>query len=218
MFFGRIDIQATVQEFEKRRDRYFLRVDGLWRDLQKDELLCVNGQALRVHECDEKSASFWLEPTVAEAKNFLDLQAGHKLPIERAPLLSERWNGHWVRGRPDTLGTLLNCLDVDGQIKVNIALAAEYGKYCIKGGTVTLNGLAMEIYNQQLTKQGEFLISAFVGKKMAANSNLLTLNMGARVNVELDIIARYVDRLINKERVLEDLVEGDTTNTAVQSN
>lgn len=205
MFTGRKLGKAKLTSAEQRREQFLLVLEDVPADIAAGETLLLNGVAASVKEVmgeGKKSIRCVMPWKLAERTNLQQLEAGQSVNLERSPLASERLAGHWVRGKVDTLATLLHKTEAGNDVKITVALEARFGRYCIEGGAITLDGVAAEIQQQQATRQGEFIVSVLLPPAVVRDTRLAELAMGASINVEVDIIARYVERLVGRESLL----------------
>jgi riboflavin synthase len=129
---------------------------------------------------------------------------GVKVNIERALTLSTRLGGHIVLGHVDTVGTLLQKERAGESIRLKIAFDKAFSKYVVEKGSIAIDGVSLtnnEVYPESFTVN--------VIPLTATSTSLTLKSAGDRVNLEFDIIGKYVENLLHKGKAgnLEDLLK-----------
>jgi riboflavin synthase len=196
MFTGIIEKVGKVTFTEPKKGQLKATIATGFTDLQPGESVAVNGVCLTVTEATPKGeANFFISEETIERSNLRHLQPEVMVNLERAATLQTRLSGHIVQGHVDATATLLNSLEGPEHHKLTFAFDPKHGRYCVEKGSITLNGVSLTINSQQETKQGEFIVSVLIIPHTWKNTNLKFLKMGDPVNVEVDIVAKYVERL-----------------------
>ncbi len=178
MFTGIIKSVGTVSEVVDN----FLRVE---HDLEAaaGDSIAVNGVCLTVND----DGGFDVMDETLRCTNLGDLQVGGKVNLEAALALGDKLGGHLVSGHVDFVGTVLS---FDGEI-LCVGFPEEYAKFFALKGSVALNGVSLTV-SKLLEDALEVSLVDFTLK----NTNLGELEKGDKVNVEVDLIARYVERMV----------------------
>lgn len=196
MFTGIIEKVGKVLSSEERRGQRVVSIQTGAKDLSLGESIAVNGVCLTVTESTPQGdARFFISEESLERSNLKLLEVGTLVNLERAMTLEKRLSGHLVQGHVDTTATLINATPGADHHKLTFALDPKYGRYCVEKGSISFNGVSLTINSQQATKQGEFLVSVLVIPHTWKNTNLSELSVGSQVNVEVDVLAKYVERL-----------------------
>ena len=196
MFSG---IIADVGSIERAEDR-----DGGLRlviatkaldlsDVQIGDSIAVNGVCLTVIE---RTASTFVVEVSRETLNCtvgLDAQ-GAPVNLEKALRLADRLGGHLVSGHVDGVGEVVEFTDLGESWRLVVRVPQELAKYIAIKGSVTINGVSLTI-NQ--VSGGEFSVNLI--PHTLAMTNLRNLRAGNRVNLEVDLIARYVERMMQAQ-------------------
>jgi riboflavin synthase len=120
-----------------------------------------------------------------------NLGTGVPVNVERALALGDRMGGHMVQGHVDTVGTLMS-ITTEGDFAVyRWSLPAEYAELVVPKGSITVDGVSLTIVDPEETSFGAALIPETLRR-----TNLGTARIGDRVNLEFDMIAKYVHRLV----------------------
>jgi riboflavin synthase len=169
----------------------------------------VNGVCLTVNELDGGTLVFHAMPETLRRTALGDLADGSLVNLERAMSIERRFGGHIVQGHVDGVGEVVVSPVGDAQIW---EFKAPEGvlRYTVEKGSVCVDGISLTVVS---VRDASFTVSIL--PQTRANTNLSGLQPGARVNLEADIIAKYVERLLeprlvgqvrNLERSVEDAV------------
>jgi hypothetical protein len=115
--------------------------------------------------------------------------------MERAMQLGDRMGGHWVQGHVDTKGLVLNITSGHDHHKLTVALDPKYGRYCVEKGSITIDGVSLTINQLIETKLNEFMVTFLIVPHTWKNTTFPELKAGSYVNVEVDVLAKYIERL-----------------------
>src|SRR5215211_3722073 len=151
----------------------------------------VNGACLTVGEVDGRTLTFFAMPETLRRTALGDLAAGSPVNLERAMSAGSRFGGHIVQGHVDGVGEALGAWpEGDAEIREFRAPAAVL-RYCVEKGSVCVDGISLTIVS---VGEGSFRVSILPQTRV--NTNLGELGTGSRVNLEADVIAKYVERLL----------------------
>jgi riboflavin synthase len=156
--------------------------------LQMGESIAVNGVCLTVVSFDEGQLRFDLSPETVQVTAFACLTQEASVNLERAMALGDRLGGHIVQGHVDTVGTFLGS-HADGNSHV-FRFEVSDPQYLIPKGSITLNGISLTIVNP---KEREFEV--WVIPHTLENTNLSNMIIGDKINVEYDVLAKYIEKL-----------------------
>jgi riboflavin synthase len=196
MFTGLVEQLGKVISAEDKRGQRKVLVKTGYSDLQLGESIAVNGVCLTVAEFTPKGeASFFISEESLERSNLGALQPDSRVNLERALTMGSRMGGHWVQGHVDTKGMILSVNDGHDHHKVTLALDPKYGRYCVEKGSITVNGVSLTINSLIETKLNEFMVTFLLVPHTWKHTNLSDLKSGSQVNVEVDILAKYIERL-----------------------
>ena len=115
--------------------------------------------------------------------------------LERAVSFGSRMGGHWVQGHVDVKGLVLTLAEGPDHHRMTVALDPKYGRYCVEKGSIAINGVSLTINSLIETKLNEFMVSFLIVPHTWKNTTLSELKSGDFVNVEVDILAKYIERL-----------------------
>ncbi len=196
MFTGIIESVGKVLSVEERRGQRKLQIKTPWQDVKLGESIAVNGVCLTVSEFTPKGECFFFVSEESLDRSTLGkLEVESAVNLERALVFGGRMGGHWVQGHVDAKGLILNLAEGPDHHKVTMALDPKYGKYCVEKGSISVNGVSLTINSLTLTKLNEFMISLLIVPHTWKNTNFSHLKIGDEVNVEVDVLAKYIEKL-----------------------
>ena len=150
----------------------------------------VNGVCLTVTSLDEKSFSVDVMPETLKRTNLGQLKTGDIVNLERAMALGGRLGGHMVQGHIDTIGRILSLLRQEDSFVVGIEAPSQLMPYIVEKGFIAVDGISLTV-SARRPSSFEVSIVAFT----ARNTNIARRRVGDTVNLEVDIIAKYVESL-----------------------
>ncbi|MCA1849340.1 MAG: riboflavin synthase [Actinobacteria bacterium] len=156
----------------------------------------VNGVCLTVNELDDASLTFHAMPETLRRTALGDLAEGSPVNLERAMTLERRFGGHIVQGHVDGVGEVLAVYpEGDAQIWEFEAPAGVL-RYTVEKGSVCVDGISLTVVALR-----EASFTASILPQTRANTNLRELRVGDRVNLEADVVGKYVERLLEPRLV-----------------
>jgi riboflavin synthase len=177
---------------------------------RRGDSVSVNGVCLTVNELGGETLIFCVMPETLRRTALGDLTEGNLVNLERAMSLERRFGGHIVQGHVDGVGEVVN-VSPEGEAEIWEFKAPEgVLRYTVEKGSVCVDGISLTVVS---VRDGSF--TASILPQTRANTNLQGLRPGACVNLEADVIAKYVERLVeprlvgqvrNLERSVEDAV------------
>lgn len=201
MFSGIIESLGTIQTVTHEPNAMVVEVDTGITDLSMGESVAVNGVCLTVIKYDEKgSATFFISSETLDRTNLGKLAKGKRVNLERAVLPSTRLSGHIVQGHVDATGRFINAEQSGDAHKVFFAFPASLRKYVVEKGSIAIDGTSLTLNGIGDVGAGdanldEFIIHIMIIPHTWEHTTLGHLSLGDMVNVEVDIIAKYVENL-----------------------
>jgi riboflavin synthase len=153
--------------------------------------VAVNGCCLTVTAQRDNQCMFDLLEESLERTNFGSLKPGTPVNLERALRVEGRLGGHFVQGHVDCTAKVLAIEEKGPDVRLEIALPAEFARYVAYKGSVAINGVSLTV-----AEVGESSFSVWIIPHTLDNTNLGDLEVGDLVNLEFDILAKYVERLV----------------------
>lgn len=154
------------------------------------ESIAVNGVCLTVVFSDGVLA-FDVSPESFARTSLGDLETGSPVNLERAMSAGGRFGGHVVQGHVDAAGTVVSIEPQGEFVVIRFQAPAEYDRYLIDKGSVTIDGISLTVVEP---KNGAF--DVWLVPHTLQNTNLHAKRPGDRVNMEFDVIAKYVEKLL----------------------
>ncbi len=156
--------------------------------------IAVNGVCLTVAALDERTFQAEVMPETLRRSNLGRLRPGHPVNLERALLPSGRLGGHLVQGHVDGLGQILGKRPEGEALWVTIAAPPEVMRYLVPRGFIAVDGASLTVAR---VEGGHFSVSLIPYTQ--AHITLPRQPVGYAVNLEVDIVAKYVERLLSRE-------------------
>lgn len=155
--------------------------------VQMGESIAVNGVCLTI----VGPLTFDLSPETLSRTSLGDLQTGSVVNLERAMRADGRFGGHLVQGHVDTTGEVVSMLQSDNSTVIRFRAPESAARYLIDKGSITIDGISLTVV---APREGEF--DVWVIPHTLENTNLGAKKPGDRVNLEFDVLAKYVERLM----------------------
>jgi len=194
MFTGLIEATGTVRSIELRGDQARLVVAVAFAgELTDGESVAVNGCCLTVTESDGNSASFDVLKQTLDVTSLGSLSNGSLVNLERAMRADGRFGGHFVQGHVDATGEILDFSEHGQDHRLEIALPEDIHRLCIDKGSLAIDGVSLTIA-ELLENSAVFWIIPHTIEM----TNLQQAAEGNTVNLEADVIAKHVAKLVGK--------------------
>ncbi|HET7417194.1 MAG TPA: riboflavin synthase [Solirubrobacterales bacterium] len=193
MFTGLIEDVGTVETLDRAADGAHLRISSpLASELSLGDSIAVNGCCLTATAVD--GGSFETEAmNQTLAVTALDgVEQGSRVNLELAMKVGDRLGGHIVQGHVDGVGTVASVEDDGFARRVRATLPAQLLQFVVDKGSITLNGVSLTVADL-----GESWAEVSLIPETLERTNLGDLAPGDRLNVECDVLAKYVERLMS---------------------
>ncbi|TGU71392.1 riboflavin synthase [Geomonas terrae] len=193
MFTGLIETIGELVSIERRGASGSLTVKTA---LPLDEIrigdsIAINGACLTVVRKGGGAVTFDVSPETIDRTAFKNLKSGSPVNMERAMRLSDRLDGHLVSGHIDCVATVTERREVAGNIVFNFRFPAEFAKYIAAKGSVAIDGISLTV-----NSVGPDSFSVNIIPHTASKTTLLQKRAGDEVNIETDLLCRYLERLL----------------------
>jgi riboflavin synthase len=164
--------------------------------LQVGDSVSVNGTCLTVINHDDNSFSVDVMTQTLKLTSLQTLQTGDGVNLERAALVSSRLGGHIVQGHIDGTGSIALLQPGEKWLQMDIQFPAELMKYVVPQGSICIDGVSLTVgsVSDNLNQITVWLIPETLTK-----TNLSAKNLGDLVNIEVDVLAKYVERLTKRD-------------------
>lgn len=196
MFSGIIENLGRVRAADQADGNLMLDLDTGFADLTLGESIAVNGICLTVVIFDVTGrATFYASPETLARTNLGALKAGTVVNLERAVSMSTRLSGHLVQGHVDGLARLEAVIPEAGAYRIELTLPQNLARYCVEKGSIALDGTSLTLNAVKDLPEGGCRIFLTIIPHTWSHTNLQSRQPGDLINVESDVIAKYVERL-----------------------
>ncbi len=191
MFTGIIETVGTVNKIEKEKDNLHITLESkITSDLKIDQSVSHNGVCLTVIDINNNYYTVTAIKETLNKTNLKYLQVGDKVNLERAMLLSQRLDGHLVQGHIDEIGTCIEISENNGSWIFTFKYDKNSNNIIIEKGSITVNGVSLTAFQ---IEENTFSVAIIPYTYQHTNFNQLKLNQ--IVNLEFDVIGKYIQRL-----------------------
>ncbi|MDZ4708452.1 MAG: riboflavin synthase [Saprospiraceae bacterium] len=197
MFTGIIEASGRIIKIKNSLSNLELYIESpLTPQLRIDQSLSHDGACLTIDELGPDWHRCTLVRETLHITNFEDRHEGDIINLERAVKIDSRWEGHMVQGHIDAAVSCKRVIDQDGSWVYEFELPDAYSTLAIKKGSISVNGVSLTISD---LKYGAFQVSIIPYTYL--HTNFRTIQPGDRVNIEFDLIAKYLDRQLEVHKV-----------------
>lgn len=193
MFTGIVEETGKVKSFDGVNLE--IEADVVLANTKIGDSISVNGCCQTVVKISGKIFTVNVSSETLRVTNFNKIKSGDIVNLERALALGERLGGHIVQGHIETVVTLSKIEKLEEFYNMTFSGLNEFDKYIINKGSVTLNGISLTV-----AKMSNNALTVAVIPHTFNNTNLKTLNIGDKVNLETDVLAKYVEKIISSNK------------------
>lgn len=194
MFTGIIETFGTVKKVVKEGTNLHFTIESvLSNELKIDQSVSHNGVCLTVVALTDSTHTVTAIQETLEKTNLQYLDTGMKVNLERCMQMNGRLDGHIVQGHVDQTATCVLRREIDGSWEYRFKYDSSIGNVTVEKGSVCVNGISLTVVN---STEDEF--SVFIIPYTFEHTNLQEVEEGNTVNLEFDIIGKYVARLLQK--------------------
>jgi len=199
MFTGIIEETGEIAEISDAGDFRTIRIRGksVFDDLRLGSSIAVNGVCLTVRSIAPNSFTAELSRETLDRTTLRRLEVGSVVNLERPMRGDSRFGGHIVQGHVDGVGQIRR-FDRDGDAwNLEIELPADGSRYIVEKGSIAVDGISLTV----ASLPGPAVFSVAIIPHTFENTNLGTAKAGDAVNLEFDVLAKYVERMLNLREV-----------------
>ncbi|MBT8213758.1 MAG: riboflavin synthase [Acidimicrobiia bacterium] len=196
MFTGIVEAKATISaiDVDNETARLTLKTGDITDGLAVGDSVAVAGTCLTVVALEADSLSVDIITETLRRTALGSYQAGDGVNVERAMAASGRFDGHIVQGHVDGTGTVISVKDEPGQRTVRVAVPDSLMGYVVEKGSITLDGVSLTV----AAVGPDWLEVALIPHTLEVTT-LGTNETGDLINIEVDILAKYVERLMRRQ-------------------
>ena len=194
MFTGIIETLGIVQDIKKEQDNLHLTVrSSITSELKIDQSVAHNGICLTVVNITDDCYTVTAIGETIKKTNIGNWQIGNAINLERAMLLGSRLDGHIVQGHVDQTGVCIATSETNRSWSYTFEYDPTLNNITIEKGSITVNGVSLTVVNSK-NNQFSVAIIPYTHK----HTNFKDFVVGTKINLEFDLIGKYVSRLYSK--------------------
>ena len=191
MFTGIIESLGVIQKIEKEGEKcHFYVKSDFTNELKIDQSVAHNGVCLTVVDIDNDTYKVTAIKETIDKTSLINWKESDAVNLERGMKLGARLDGHIVQGHVDQTGICTNIKDADGSTYYTFTYDSSLNNITIEKGSITVNGVSLTVVN---SKKDEFSVAIIPYTK--EHTTFKYLNIGDVVNLEFDVIGKYVSRI-----------------------
>ena len=192
MFTGLVEAIGNVISLQSIGDQARLTLDlPFATELKLGDSVAINGCCLTVAEFVSDGVGFDLLAQTLRVTSLGELTSGSIVNLERAMMVGDRFGGHFVQGHVDSIGKITRIEQTGQDHIVGVSLPPDIHRLCIDKGSLTLDGISLTI--AELTAEGAIF---WITPHTWAHTHLQAAKLGQPMNLEVDMLAKYVDKLL----------------------
>ncbi len=190
MFTGIIETIGTITAIEKKDGNIHLTLCAAFTDALKiDQSVAHNGICLTVVAIHNDTYTVTAIAETIEKTNIASYQIGQSINLERAMIMGTRLDGHIVQGHVDTVATCVMIKEMNGSVQFTFSYPNAFKALVIEKGSICVNGISLTAFDCV-----DNLFTVAIIPYTLQHTNLKTLQINDRVNIEFDIIGKYILR------------------------
>lgn len=191
MFTGIVESKAKLIEIKPNQSNISFVFDSpLSGEFKVDQSVSHNGVCLTIEKIENSQYQVTaIEETLLKT-SLGNLKVGDFVNLERSMKADARFDGHIVQGHVDQIGTCKKITDLDGSWQIDIEYDESVGNITVEKGSICLNGISLTVFN---SKENGFSVAII--PYTWTHTNMHTLREGDKVNLEFDIVGKYLAKL-----------------------
>lgn len=192
MFTGIIECIATVEKIEKDKGNLNISLkSSITKELKVDQSLCHNGVCLTVVKLNDDIYTVTVIAESLKKTNLGELKPGDIVNLERSMSVNSRFDGHIVQGHVDEVAVCSESFETNGSWKYVFKHSEQ--NITVEKGSITINGVSLTVVNSTSSS-----FSVAIIPYTYENTNFKKIIEGSKVNLEFDILGKYISKLIKK--------------------
>ncbi|MEI7811359.1 MAG: riboflavin synthase [Ignavibacteria bacterium] len=196
MFTGLIEEIGTIKQLRPFGNGLEIAVSArkVTEDFQTGDSISINGVCHTVTSFTKESFNVIAVVETIKKTTIGRLKLNEKVNLERSLTPDRRLGGHFVLGHVDATGKILNIKKLSGSYLVDITYPKEFGKYIINVGAIAVDGISLTI-----ARSDDLSLTVSVIPHSWNETNLSVRSAGSEVNLEFDVLGKYVAKILNKD-------------------
>jgi len=192
MFTGIIECIATVEKIEKDKGNLNISLkSSITNELKVDQSLCHNGVCLTVVKLNDNIYTVTVIEESLKKTNLGELKPGDIVNLERSMSVNSRFDGHIVQGHVDEVAVCSKLFETNGSWQYVFKHSEQ--NITVEKGSITINGVSLTVVNSTSSS-----FSVAIIPYTYENTNFKKIIEGSKVNLEFDILGKYISKLIKK--------------------
>ncbi len=196
MFTGLVQQVGTIEKVEKSEEGLVLRIACSLFPFELGESIAVNGACLTVKAFDRDHFDVDASAETVDKTNLADHEVGDAVHLERSLCLGDKLGGHLVTGHIDGVGELVDKVPTGDCVEAAFVVPDRLAPFLAPKGSITVNGVSLTV-NAVTGSRFEVMLVPWTLEETTFG----TMSVGARVNLEVDILAKYVASLMGRPGV-----------------
>ena len=198
MFTGLVESTGTIISFDRNDTGATLEADIPFIDeISMGESIAINGCCLTVSSMSPKSASFNLLNETLDVTAMKNLSVGKTVNLERAIAAGQRFGGHFVTGHVDVISKVINYSKQGDDHRLDISFPSNKVHLLVHKGSIAIDGISLTIADIDDNNQ---TLTCWITPHTHSNTNLLEYSKGDSINLEFDLIAKHLERLVQAKQ------------------
>ena len=194
MFTGLVESTGVISSFDRNDTGATLEVDIPFIDeISMGESIAINGCCLTVSNMSSKSASFNLLNETLDVTAMNSLSVGKIVNLERAIAAGQRFGGHFVTGHVDVISQVINYSKEGDDHRLDILFPPNKVHLLVHKGSIAIDGISLTIADINDENQ---TLTCWITPHTHSNTNLFEYSKGDSINLEFDLIAKHLERLV----------------------
>ena len=192
MFTGIIESTGKIEKIDREGKNIKLTLSSnLSSELRVDESLSHNGVCLTVTDCNKNFYSVTIIDESLKKTNFSSVKVGSQINLERSLKIDGRLDGHIVQGHVDDIAKCIKKIDQDNSWLFTFEFSEKFSDLIIEKGSICINGVSLTCFD---TSKNNFTVAII--PHTYDNTNFKLLNKGDYVNLEFDILGKYIKKIM----------------------
>jgi riboflavin synthase len=198
MFTGIVEELGVVKSIEKQADALRITVEGplVVSDIKRGDSIAVSGTCLTAVEHDDASFTADVMLETLKRTSLDGIKVGDSVNLERAMTAATRFGGHVVQGHVDGVGEIISREPSDNWEWLRVRIPAELMKYVVLKGSITIDGVSLTV-----NEMGEDFVGLSLIPETLEKTTLGSKAIGAKVNIEADVMAKHIERLLEARNI-----------------
>jgi riboflavin synthase len=195
MFTGIVEGIGTIKHIEQNgSNKSFWITSTISHELKVDQSVSHNGVCLTVEAINENTHRVTaIEETLVKS-NFNDAKINDEVNLERCMVMNGRIDGHIVQGHVDAIAICIDKKDLNGSWEFRFTFPKAFSRLVIEKGSIAISGISLTLFN---IESNEFSVAII--PYTYEHTNMKHVNVGTSVNIEFDMIGKYIQRMMQTQ-------------------